>query len=49
MTLTMTQDVIELCNNCYARFWAFEEPVLFCIVCGDWHGYSLAVGWVKVK
>ena len=40
---TMTQEVIELCNNCYARFWAFEDGPIHCIVCGDWHGYTLEV------
>lgn len=37
------QTVIELCDNCYNRFWAFREPVLFCIVCGDLHGFELEV------
>ena len=39
----ITQTVYEMCKNCYDRFWAFEEPVMHCIVCGDSHGYTMEV------
>jgi len=31
--MNQTQTTIEMCNNCYARFWSFEPEPIHCIKC----------------
>ena len=44
----ITQTVIEMCNNCYNRFWIFDSfTPLHCMKCellGLPDGYTLAIG-----
>ncbi len=41
--MKFTYTVMEMCDNCYERFWSFQEPVMFCIQCHDLHGYYIEV------